>query len=51
MDQHDRLALAALDVVQAHAINIEKPAHRRRLAFGSPGSLSIVQNSGAKRCG
>jgi hypothetical protein len=51
MDQHDRLALATLDIVKLHAINTEEPAHRRRLLFGSPGFLPIVQNSSAQCCG
>jgi hypothetical protein len=51
VDQHDGLALAAIDVVQTHAINIKEPAYRRCPAFGSPGFLPVVQNSSAQRCG
>jgi hypothetical protein len=51
VEQHDRLALAALDVVQTYAINIEEPAHRRGLALGSPGFLPVIQNGGTQCCG
>jgi hypothetical protein len=48
VDQDDRFALAPLDVVQTQAIDIEELAYRRRLAFGSLGSLPIVQDSRAQ---
>ena len=48
VDQHQGLALAALDVVQAHAVHVEKATDGRVFALGVSRHLGRVKSSSAQ---
>jgi hypothetical protein len=53
VQQHERLALSALDIVQTHAVDFDEAAGRRIVAFGLIGSMAIVNRGERQRayCG
>jgi hypothetical protein len=51
MDQHQWIAMATLDVVQAHSIHIEEFANRRIAALRFLSLPPVVQNGCSKSGG
>ena len=51
VNEHHGLTLAALDVVQAHAIHVEEAPDRRVLALGVPYFLDVPEGSGPESGG
>ena len=49
MQQHERLALAAFDVVQTNTADFDEPTGRRIVAFSLLGAFAIVERGGRER--